>query len=619
MTPSEDKLVSRLREWYGLAIEPSSQKQWRQRAAKALRFYDGTGQWSETLKMTLEGQGKPALTINRILPTVNVVWGQLIQNRTELRLEALKRGTKEIANLGSALIKHGMGSCHGDDASSDCFRDGIITGKGWTAIDQVRDRDPVTGELLVEAPNPLFVFEDPRNVSYSADAGEFIFRERFMTRNKLKAYYPNKYKDALSAVTADWAGYVAEDTGGYASLLQMLNEGKSVIGSDDEISGVVLREVWWKEYEAVEMATVSLNGRTATARIRGAGDRASLAGLSETRPDISVNTTKTVICTLHLAVLVGDLLIKHEVDPLNGMNQFPYDRFSPFWLHGNPFGLVDNLISPQEEYNKERSNLLHDANISGNPAWRVGSATPQAEAELSEFGSTPGMVLSEQKYGGKVEKIEAGGLSPAHAALSEQTRADIQEISGANPNLMGTPTERIESGRARLIQQEAGLKVLAPITSNFYRSQSGLGDKIWDFIRNNEVYSPEEIQAVVEQDIIDALGGMAGVVDVMNRWDSGVYAVKAVPSKTTSTWTDVQVEDTKAFAQTFAAVGLQMPPLVANEVVVSLAELMNFPSSKKIADMLRQQPAMPAMQQIPGESGSPQGTRRGAALAATGG
>ena len=63
MTLTETKLVERLKEWYGLAIEPSAQKQWRQRAAKSLRFYDGTGQWSETLKMTLEGQGRPALTI----------------------------------------------------------------------------------------------------------------------------------------------------------------------------------------------------------------------------------------------------------------------------------------------------------------------------------------------------------------------------------------------------------------------------------------------------------------------------------------------------------------------------------------------------------------------------
>jgi len=619
MTETENKLVSKLREWYAAAIEPSAQKGWRERAAKALRFYDGTGQWNESVKIMLESQGKPALTINRILSTVNAVWGHLIQSPTELRLNALKRGTKEIANLGSALIKHGMNSCQGDDASSDCFRDGTITGKGWVAIDQSRERDPVTGELLVEVVNPLFVFEDPRNTSYSADAGEYIFRERFWTKNKLKAYFPNKYKEAMEARSTDWAEYVPDDENGYASLLRFLNGGNTVIGSDGEMAGAVMRECWWKEFESVEMATVSRNGQTITARVRGAADRAALASLSETMPDATVEKSRTVICTLHFAVLVGDLLIKHAPNHLNGMNQFPLQRFSPFWLHGNPFGLVDNLISPQEEYNKERSNMLHDANITGNPAWRVGSSTPQSEAELSEYGSTPGMVLSEAKYGGKVERIEADGLSPAHAQLSEQTAADIQEISGVNPNLLGTPTDRIESGRARLIQQEAGLKVLAPITSRFYRSQADLGDKIWDFIRHNEIYSLEEIQAVVEQDIIDALGGLAGVEAVMQQWDTGMYAVKAAPSKTTSTWTDVQVEDTKAFAQTFAQVGLQMPPLVANEVIVSLAELMNFPSSKKIADMLRQQPAMPVMQEVPGEPGSPQGTRRGAALAATGG
>jgi hypothetical protein len=52
-------------------------------------------------------------------------------------------GTKAIAELGSALIKHGMESCNGYDAASDCFRDGVITGKGWITVDQVYDRDPI--------------------------------------------------------------------------------------------------------------------------------------------------------------------------------------------------------------------------------------------------------------------------------------------------------------------------------------------------------------------------------------------------------------------------------------------------------------------------------------------
>ena len=617
-TETETKLVERLKEWYMSAADSSTNRAWRQRAAKCLRFYNGSGQWDESVKMLLASQGRPALTINRILPTVNVVWGNLIQNRTELRLQALNRGTKEIANLGSALLKHAMDCCQGYDSASDAFRDGIITGKGWTTADQVYDRDPLTGELVVEAPNPLFIYEDPRNTDYDANKGEFIFRERFWTKNKLKAYFPTQYKEALAAAGNDWFQPIGEEMGnslaGLVAFLNGMAGGGSPFNTDDEMGGVAVRECYWKEYKSIRMANVTINGQNKAFRLNGAEDDATLAKIAEARPDILVSRTKSVICTLHIAVLIGDMLLRREEDPLNGCKNFPYVRFAPYWLHGDSFGVVDNLIGPQEELNKNRSNLLHDANMNGNPAWRAKKASLKGEMTIRQVGSTPGALLNEDDFGGKIERIEPGRLSSAHAQLAEQTAADIQEISGANPNLMGTPTERVESGRARLIQQEAGLKVLAPVMGNFNRSQSILGTTLWDLVRYNNIYSPEEIEAVVDIDIINALGGMGGVVDAMNRWDTGAYAVKAVQAKTSSTWTDVQLEEVKAVPQMLASMGLQMPPDVANTLMVEVLELSSFPGSSKVAEMLKAQPAMP----VPPELPAGQGPKPQPALAAAG-
>jgi len=625
MTITETKLVEKLHEWYRAAADPSQGNKWRSRAAKCLRFYDGTGQWSESVKMLLTEQNRPALTINRILPTVNVVWGQLIQNRTELKLVPKRRGTKEIAQLGSALIKDVMDSCQGYDASSDSFRDGVITGKGWTVADHVYERDPVTGELIVEAPNPLFMYEDPRCTDYDINAGEYVFRERFWTKNKLKAYFPSKYKEALAASQTDWLEPVENESGdtmvSLVVALNAMNGYQNVIGSDGELSGVVLRECYWREYKAVTMAVIrQQDGTTSTAEIRTPADEALLDGFAQVRTDISVTKSKTVVIRLHLAVMVGNLLLRREENPLNGMTQFPYVRFSPYWLHGEPFGVVDNLIGPQEELNKSRSNLLHDANISGNPTWRATRATPEGRRQLETYGSTPGGLLEEDDFGGKIERVEAGGLSSAHANLSEINASDIQQISGANPNLMGTPTETNESGRARLIQQEAGLKVLAPVLGNYYRSQSMLGDRVWEYIRRNNVYDAREILAVIDRDIIEALGGPEGVVEQINRWDTGYYGVKAVPAKTTAAWTDVQIDEVMKVIEIFGQTGLQLPPVAAQEMAIQVLELSSFPGSSKIADQLRQAPPVPIPQEQPGQPQNPkQGTRQGAALAASGG
>jgi len=621
MTITETKLVERCKEWYFAAADSSANRDSRKRAAMCLRFYNGSGQWDKSVEMLLNSQGRPALTINRILPTINMIWGNLIQNRTELRLKALNRGTKEIANLGSALLKHAMDCCQGYDSASDAFRDGIITGKGWTTADHVFDRDPLTGELVVEAPNPLFVYEDPRNTDFDVNKGEFIFRERFWTKNRLKAYFPGKYKEALKAAGNDWFQPIGDEMGntlaGLVAFLNGMSGGSSPFNTDGEMGGVAVRECYWKEWKPIRMATVAVNGRSKSFELNGAEDEATLAKIAEARPDVQVSRTASVVRRLHIAVLVGDMLLRREEDPLNGCEGFPYVRFAPYWLHGDTFGVVDNLISPQEELNKSRSNLQHDANLNGNPAWRAASVNAKGEATIQQIGSMPGALLSEADFGGKIERIEPGGLSPAHRELSEQNAADIQEISGANPNLLGTPTERVESGRARLIQQEAGLKVLAPVMSNFNRSQSILGTMLWDFVRNNDIYSPEEIEAVVDIDIIDALGGMAGVVEAMNRWDTGAYAVRAVQAKTSSTWTDVQLEEIKAVPQMLASMGLQMPPDVANSLMVEVLELSSFPGSSKVAEMLKTRPPMPVPAEIPGQPGQP-GQKPKPALAAAG-
>ena len=624
MTITETKLIEKLHDWYRAAADPSQGKEWRRRAAKCLRFYDGTGQWSEAVKMLLVQQNRPALTINRILPTVNVVWGQLIQNKTELRLAPKKRGTKEIAELGSALLKDVMDSCQGYDASSDAFRDGIITGKGWMVADHVYERDPVTGELIVEAPSPLFMYEDPRCTDYDINKGEYVFRERFWTKNKLKAYFPSKYKEALAASYGDWMEPVDDESGdqmvSLVNALNAMNGNQSVIGSDGELSGVVVRECYWKEHKAVKMAVIRLpDGSTQTGEVRGKDDAAMLEAFTTSRPDMNISTMDTVVCNLKLAVMVGDLMLRREDDPLNGMTQFPYVRFSPYWIHGEPFGVVDNLIGPQEELNKSRSNLLHDANLTGNPGWRATKASPKGQRQLEEYGSTPGVLLEEADFGGKIERMEAGGLSPAHSQLSEINAADIQQISGANPNLMGTPTERNESGRARLIQQEAGLKVLAPVLGNYYRSQAMLGDSIWEYIRRNGVYDAREVAAIVDRDIIESLGGLLGIAEQMNRWDTGYYGVKAVPGKTTAAWTDVQIDEIRNVIEIFGQTGLQLPPVAAQEMAIQVLELSSFPGSSKIADQLRQAPPMPIPQEQPGQPQNPkQGTRQGAALAASG-
>ena len=603
MNDTETKLIERLREWYLGASSPDANKGWRGRAVKARGFYTGKDQWPEGAEQLLEAQGRPALTINRILPIVNVITGQQLKNPTELRLYARKRSTKPLADLGSSLIKHAMESCAGYDAVSDCYRDGVITGKGWVTIDQVYDKDPVTGDLMVLAPDPLALYEDPRNTHYDINHGEFVFGETFATKAKLKAHYPTQYDDAIAAMDDDWFGRADLAAGGNPNIQQFYNllcgPGGSAYSNDGELAGVIMRACWYKTIERVKMILVRVGRMMITANVNGDEDERKLRAITDSNPDLEVEQYETVVTKLNLCVMVGDVVLKREEDPLHGMSAFPYVRYCPYWDHGDPFGVVENLEGPQEEHNKQRSNALHQMNVAGNPGWEGGHPTEEGLLTIKNFGSTPGVYIDNTQFGGKINRIQTAPLNAGLMELAGVSSDDIREISGANPDVTGTNENTNESGRARLIRVEAGQTTLAPIVGNLQRTQATVADTIWDFIRHSNVYSPEEIEMIVDEDTLAAIGGLQGAVEAMNSWDVGTYGVKTGSTKTSLTWRDAQLAELQETAALVGAMGLQLPPNVANAMLAQVMESSTLPGADKIADLLKQQPAQPIPAVLP--------------------
>lgn len=596
---SDSDLVAMVKGWYQAVAYDDKTENWRRDAIESQRFYRGTGQWSESVKRTLEAQGRPSLTINRVLPIINVIWGQHLKTRQELRLYPLRGGAKNVADLGSALIQHGMDTCNGYDAMSDAFRDGLITGSGWMAVDRTFDNDPINGDLMVEAVNPIFVNADPRNPHYDANRGDFIFMEELVTRNKLQAYHPDKIDEIMKERGNDWAHdwlEALQEYGGYTlnDISQMFDQNASDYGdgADATMSGdvgmfssVIVRSCWYRVYERVVVATVRIGNRVERARLTDPDHIKRVEAYQRKNPG-AIETVEAVVPTLHLCVTVGDMLLKRERNPLNGMHGFPLVRFAPYWHHGEAFGVVDNLKDPQREHNKMRSTALHLLNQSGNTGWIVDKIKAGALAIIRKFGSTPGVVLERAQFG-QIDRIKPEALSAGHMELAQIAPKDMMDISGANPDVLGTRPEQTESGRARLVRIEAGQTTMAPITANMQRSQRLLGGAAWDFVRYGDLYSPDEMFNVVDENIIAEIGGKVAAIEAMNDWDVGSYSVKADTTPATTTYRDAMIEEVRALAVFFAEAGLQVPPELAIELIKQVISLSSFPGRDKMLDMMR--------------------------------
>ena len=213
---------------------------------------------------------------------------------------------------------------------------------------------------------------------------------------------------------------------------------------------------------------------------------------------------EVVVPIVHYAKILGNVVLEHVPDPFDGLNLIPYFRYSPFWDEDYEFSVIENLISPQQEENKRRSQVLHLLNQTANSGWIVRKLKQGARAMLEKFGSTPGVIIEEDLTGGKAERIQPNRLSEGHLVLAQQAPQDMQEISGVSGASMGANPSREESGRMNEVRQRQGLTVNEIVFDNFDYTVELFSEAIMQFIRNMNLYSKEEIVAIVgEENMVD--------------------------------------------------------------------------------------------------------------------
>jgi hypothetical protein len=455
------------------------------RMHEGFRFYTGD-QWDLADLEKLQAEKRPALTINLILPIVNLLSGIQRQGRQDVTVVARKGGFKALASVYTQVLRHCLDMADADYEIADCFLDGIIGGKGWLQTEIDYSDDPVSGDLVVRKVSPFAIREDPDATEYDLNkSGKFVIHDTWMDRDALLLNYPAKQADIeAGGLEIDPA---SGDVAGDASV-----SADASTRSNAHLRYRV-RECWWKAYQKRLVLINTVTGAMKTV----------LPAQQELASAVAANSKHWVVKdwvvpVLHKTVTAGNLVLADSEDPYHGVVRFPYTRFCPFWTDGYVMGVVQNLTGPQQEVNKRRSQALHNLNQTANSGFKVKKVLNNYDRHLAKFGSTPGVVLDESKAGGSIERIEPAPLSAGHTASAQLSADDMKEISGANHNLMGQVTENFaESGKAIELRQAQGMKVVEVVFDNFARTQKLMATGLVEMIRFTEVYSDDEIKAIL--------------------------------------------------------------------------------------------------------------------------
>ena len=123
------------------------------RMASGFNFYVGN-QWDPKDVAKLDKEKRPHLTINLILPIINLLSGIQRQGRRDITVIARKGGLKPLAAVFTETIRHCIDVTDADYEIADCFLDGVIGNKGWMRRNGERahfDQQPEEVMALLEA------------------------------------------------------------------------------------------------------------------------------------------------------------------------------------------------------------------------------------------------------------------------------------------------------------------------------------------------------------------------------------------------------------------------------------------------------------------------------------
>ena len=562
---------------------------WREEAVENYDFVCGN-QWTSGEEALLDEEQKPHLTINHVLPIVNLLSGMERQNRTDIKVFPRKGGMRILSDVFTALIKHAVDLCDGDTEQSMQFVDGVIAGKGWLATDISYEEDVINGDFVMTRRSPFDIYEDPNSNKYDLNkTAKFIIDCHWGDKEQIKLMYP-KYGDDIEKYVNDPQDEDARDTAG------RITKKSDKEDKDFTKYNYRLKDVWWKSYKRQLYLINGINlsftpvhdSQKKVLKIVLEKER-RLAEQERRRPRF--RTVERIIPVLHLTVMLGDIILEDHEDPYNGMTLYPIQRFCPYYFDGVPFGVVKGLKDPQKEINKRTSQILHILNSTANTGWIMKDGDGDEDV-IREEGSKPGVVI---KYNNvPPTKIKHNPMPEGHFILKQDEEANIKKISGLNPDIMGQGDKRTDSGVAILRRQRQGATISEPLYDNFRLTQRTFGKTLIEMIRHSNVYSKEEVAQIMQEEKQEI--DINQLYKAMKSFTVGHYGYKVETKPNVPTMRMANLEMLMQMAQA----GLPIPM----DVIIEQSDL---PNKEEIVQRVRQEAERAAQEAQQQTKGQPKG------------
>jgi len=458
-------------------------------------FYRGK-QWDAADLSALDDQGRPALTINTILPTINSVLGEQTTRRMDVSFKPRGRGQQEIANVLTRLFVQIADNNKMDWIESQVFADGLIQDRGWFDV-RIDFDDHINGEVRVIPKDPLDILIDPDAKEYDPRTWNEVFETRWMSLDEIEEQYGQSKADKLritveegSALGVDSVEY-EESRYGDTSASVEYNQGNTTNPEENR----ALRSVRVIERQYYRLKECIFYVDSVTGDMRAVPLNWSKRKREKFADDFGLEILTKKVRKVRWTT-TADLTVLHdEWSPYDSFTLIP---FFPYWRRGRPFGMVRNLISPQEQLNKISSQELHIVNTTANSGWIVetGSLNGMNADDLEEHGAETGLVLEFNRGSSPPAKIPPNQIPTGLDRIAMKAAANIKTISGISDAMLGTDSPEV-SGVAIQAKQNRGAMMIQVPLDNLTKTRQYLAEKVLNLVQ--AYYTEERLIQITDE------------------------------------------------------------------------------------------------------------------------
>ena len=191
------KRVDEVRQLYNLS-NSWSRKQWESVNQKGYEFAHDE-KLSSVEKNSLEEQGMPTFTINRILPVVEMLNFYATANNPRWQAIGLEGSDTDVAAVLSDLSDYIWNRSHGSTIYANAINDCVTKGLGYLLVTVDPDADNGMGEVEIQQPEPFDVYVDPKSRDMLFKDAAYIMIRKVLPKNHLIILYPAAKNNIIKA------------------------------------------------------------------------------------------------------------------------------------------------------------------------------------------------------------------------------------------------------------------------------------------------------------------------------------------------------------------------------------------------------------------------------------